>query len=413
MPRIVPFWHRIPAVFGYGLQPGPLAVAALAALIVGVGQLIIGPFLIAILIWALILKYSFYALERSSEGECKPPSLGDGLSGDAHTPLKLLGILIVYVLILGKLASFGFGPYVLGMVLGAALLPASLVVLGVTNSFAQALNPLTLFGFVFRIGLPYLVLYIFVQLLMSGQATLAGIILNALPLELAMPTTTALETYFSIVIFHLLGYVAYQYHEKLGGPAPETIRAAESAPDISRYRDFERFMAEGNKDAAIAELESVIALDPDDPQPYDKLHTLFMVEQRSDELAQHTDVYAGMLLESERELQAAAVVEKTMKLLPDYRPRRAPLYEPLIKALRRAGKPKLAVLLAKGFHKRCRDEALIPRVYLLTAQIFCEDLQRDDLAEKLLQFSLEHYPGHPLAGEIAEYRRTVEGMSAG
>ncbi len=411
MARIIPFWHRIPSVFGYGLRPAPIGVAALAAFVAWAAQFLIWPFLIALVVWAVILKYSFHVLERSSEGDCKPPTLADGLSGDSHMPLKLLGILILFVLLLEPLASLGAVAFWSGQVLGAALLPASLVLLGVTGSFVRALNPVLLFGFVLRIGAAYWLLFIFVQLLMTGYSTLSGFIGSALSPAVSPLFTVALATYFSIVIFHLLGYVAYQYHERLSGSAPEAVRAAEQAPEVSRYSDFERFMAEGNKDAAIAELEGVIASNPDDLEPYKKLNTLLIVEQRTDRLARHTDAYVSALLNCGRAPQTAQVVENTMRLLPDYRPRRAPLYEPVMAALRMANKPKLAVALANGFHKRCRNADVVPRVYLQAARIYCEDLQREDLAERLLRFLRKNYPDHPLDAEIADYLRVVAGAA--
>ena len=75
MPRITPFWNRIPSIFAYGLRLAPLGVAVLAATIMLVGAMLgLMPWLLLI-VFVLIFAYCFDVLESSSQGDPKPPRL--------------------------------------------------------------------------------------------------------------------------------------------------------------------------------------------------------------------------------------------------------------------------------------------------------------------------------------------------
>ncbi|MGD8909231.1 MAG: hypothetical protein PVI92_07765, partial [Chromatiales bacterium] len=72
---------------------------------------------------------------------------------------------------------------------------------------------------------------------------------------------------------------------------------------------------------------------------------------------------------------------------------------------------KEAVALTKDFHKRFPANDLTPGLYLALAKLFSEDMQRDDLAMKLLNFLLNHFQTHELIPEVRQYLRLIENLS--
>lgn len=313
---------------------------------------------------------------------------------------------------LGITANFGLIPLIIGLILGAALAPASVIVLGVTDSFFAALNPVMLVRFVVRIGWSYLVLYVFVLLLISSRNTVQELIWSVLDPQFALPVATVIWIYFLIITFHLLGYLVFQFHEVLGGSKPAALANSKDAAEDLRFADFERFLDAGNLDAAIAEIEGMIGNAPQDLDLHQKLHTLLATEQRGQQMIKHNRSYLPLLLESGRRRQAVQVVETTLLLEPDYQPRPAECCEPLIGALRDAKKPRLAVKMGDRFHQRFPNHTAIPGVYLSMARILCEDLQRDDLASRLLNFTAKQFPDHPLAPEIKQYQDFVSRLNS-
>lgn len=405
MPRITPFWNRIPSIFAYGLRLAPLGFGVLAAMIMLVGAMLgLMPWL-SLIVFVLIFTYCFDVLESSSEGDPKPPRLSLAvLSQDVTRPLKFIGIFVFFGIMLGTMARFGPIPLIAGLILGAALAPASVIVLGVTDSLLAALNPVMLVRFVIRIGWSYLVLYLFILLMASSRGTVTELIWNVLDPRLALPMTTIIGIYFLVITFHLLGYVVFQFHEVLGGSKPAAIANSKDAAEALRFADFERFLDEGNVDAAIAELEGLVGNAPKDLDLHRKLHTLLATEQRGRRMVHHNRSYLPLLLEAGQHRQAVQCVETTLLLEPDYQPRQPEFHEPLIRALREANKSRLAVKMGDRFHQRFPNHPATPGVYLLMARILCEDLERDDLARRLLKFSAKQFPDHPLAPEITQYQ---------
>jgi hypothetical protein len=72
---------------------------------------------------------------------------------------------------------------------------------------------------------------------------------------------------------------------------------------------------------------------------------------------------------------------------------------------------KEAVTLAKNFHKRFPANDLTPTLYLELAKLFSEDMQRDDLAKKLLKFLLNQFQTHEKIPEVRQYLELLESLA--
>ena len=69
-----------------------------------------------------------------------------------------------------------------------------------------------------RIGIPYFLVVFFLFLMITGMGTLEAFITPSSTLGNALMQHMFyfIEFYFMVAMFHLMGYMIYQYHEELG-----------------------------------------------------------------------------------------------------------------------------------------------------------------------------------------------------
>ena len=95
-------------------------------------------------------------------------------------------------------------------------LPASTMSLAINGSIGDALNPVTLATVMKRIGWPYLILYVFLLLVSAGSSATQLFLGTVAPVWLIVQLITFVSAYFTVIMFNMMGYVVYQYHEDLG-----------------------------------------------------------------------------------------------------------------------------------------------------------------------------------------------------
>ncbi len=404
--RFPPLWQRFPAVFAYGLQPVPLGLALTLALADG----LLGGFswLVGLVTLMVLLKYGFAALLHTAEGELSPPKLERGVILDSYELPLLLFALILVVLLLGYEVGrkLGAGPALAIWGFALLALPASIMTLAYTQSLWSALNPVLLLNLILRIGWPYAALYGLLFLLALGQTNLMGLVSEGLSAGLLRPAFTAINAYFTIVSFHIMGYMLLQRHERVG-TSPNAVGQGDTLAVNERLADFHRFVDGGKIDAAIAELEYLLQETPGDMELHRLMHGLLILHGRGRKLAQHARSYLPLLLRAGEEGKASELYFDCRRLGGEIRPADPKHRLGLAQALRHGGQSQAAVAVLKGFHQEHPDSEEIPRLYLLMARILCEDLGRDELALKTIAYLEQSYPEHPLRPEIDGYRETL------
>lgn len=407
LPDIQPFWQRIPRFFAYGLHWRTLTLAITLTLLSAF--LLKGLFVIVL--YALTVRYAMAALERTAGGQLEPPPLSwDNLGAGYDLPAKLFVILVLYGLLLGWV-NVQFGPFLATVLygLGALLFPALIMMLVLSESLVTALNPLGWISLAWAIGWPYLALFGLWLSVGTAQETASALLPEMLPEDWLLPFWLGVNTVFSVIGFHMMGYVLLQYHRELGDPlsAGHRLAGQQSRPAGLRTPLFEQFMREGKIEAAAAEMMDQVRRHPADLDMRRQAHN-FLLSHGQDKLL--LDNAKGLM----DELLAAGKVAPAAELYGDCRQRgmdcmpASPLhYLALVRQLRSLGKAKEAVRLTKGFHKRFPTSDEVPAVYLEVAAALSEDLQRDDLARQLLDFVLSRYPAHTQVEEVRRYRNML------
>lgn len=217
---IPPFWKRMPAAFFYPLHPASLVFLTIMSLASLLQLVPFGGIIAAILLPFILMKYAFQVLQSTAVGHMQPPTGSTSMSGsDFALPIKSWLLLIVLGIIIGLSVLLGPLGIIISTVLASLIYPAMIMTLGVTRKFFHALNPAELTEMVRMIGPSYLGLVGMLFLLYGADSALLMLIgpmiipNNVLAI---MVIITFVTSYYTLVMFHLMGYVIYQFHEDLG-----------------------------------------------------------------------------------------------------------------------------------------------------------------------------------------------------
>ena len=404
---ITPFWNRIPQFFLYPLKPAALTVLVGVVVLFAVLPMSFFGWLLRLVLMVFFTKYCYEVLEQTSEGRLRPPQLSsDLLTQRYELPFKQVGIFIVLGLISVALAQ-SLGEWAAGIftfVTNIAL-AASIMVLATTSSLISALNPSLVFGLIARVGWPYLALVGLLMLLPGGTLAITGLLAERVSPLVLLAIIGFSAMYFSVISFHLMGYVLYQYHERLGFTPTEVEDEDQDDPELELFRQF---MREQNYPAALEELRGLLNRRWGDLELHRTTHKLAKLMQNKDTLIRHGREYLGVLLERNRIREAMEVYQDLTAAEPSFRPELPDQYLPIAQMLRESRRPKPAVGLINGFHTRFPDSEQTPALYLLVAKIFHEDLGDDARAGQILRFVAKQYPGHGLTGTVEHYLRVIE-----
>ncbi|MDJ0887758.1 MAG: tetratricopeptide repeat protein [Desulfobacterales bacterium] len=216
---VEPFWRRLHRIFLYpfGVYPLILMVALALASIVFMQVGLIG-LIGAILVWGVRVKYSYEALKYSARGDLRPPPLNARtIFTDFNQVFKQFAVFFFiglgFIVVSTKLGGL-FG--VLFLIFVLVFLPAIFILLVATNSVVAALNPLLFVQLAIRIGWGYGLMYFFLILLYLAPGTLNYYILQYMPPVLHAFLVSMGLTYYSVVFYHLMGYVLLQYSDAIG-----------------------------------------------------------------------------------------------------------------------------------------------------------------------------------------------------
>ncbi|OGT89474.1 MAG: hypothetical protein A2286_14435 [Gammaproteobacteria bacterium RIFOXYA12_FULL_61_12] len=407
--RIQPFWNRVPDFFLYVLSPTPLILCvvfgALTALL---------PFWpVYLLLFALMTKYAFEALIRTSEGDLDPPGLAaDVFNENFGLVFKQLAIYLITGAIILSLVLKGM--LVPAKAMGIAflfLLPAMTMVLASTSSLLSAINPIMLIGMVTRVGWSYLGLYGLLLVVYMAESNAQGFLLSRVGPQAIFPLYNAVNFLFSVLAYHMMGYLLYQHHEALG--ISQRIFESESHdPTGGKLEQFHAFMEKGMTEAAKAELIGRVRDEPVNAELRRKLSAFLMVHGTEDDKVKFARYIIPILVENGQANEAGRLYTDLAAGSAGFALGRADHYLALIRALNTMGQGKAAFALAKNIHKRFPKETEVADIYIEMAQLVSHKFSRDDLALQMLGFVLKNYPRHPRCGEAEQLAQTIKRLAS-
>ncbi len=408
--QIPPFWSQIPNFFLYALSPSPLLLCIILAAICAVLHF----FVVYLLVFAVMSKYAFEVLIHTSEGEMTPPGYGrEVLEENYGLVFKQIGIYLFFIALFITFAAQGL------MLLAQAtlifflfLLPAMIMVLASTNSLFAAINPLMLISMVARVGWSYLGLYGLLMMVYVAEVNTQSLLPSNMDPESLLPIFIAINLFFSVLAHHMMGYLLYQHHERLG--IHQRVSDEEELDPTEMKLDlFYTYMDDNKLDAAKAELISLAKENPGDTKLQQKLSTFLLAHGSEEERLSFARYTLPILLDSERASVAAKLyLELAMPDQPGFQLKQANHYQLLAKALYHQGQLRPGLALVKNLHKRFPQTAAVADAYLDAAHILSDKFSQDKTALQMLTFITNGFPTHPRHAEAVQLATTIRQLSS-
>ena len=412
---IDPFWKRLPKIFAYGFYPRPLILVTIVAII---SAFFSNPGIITFvfrgLLGIMILKYSFEALKATASGNLKPPKVNaETVTSDIGPVLKLGVMYFVIYFVYGFLLSTS-GPYIAYpyLFLIGLLIPSMIIILVSSGSLLYALNPVAFGSIAIRIGGAYLLVYVFFSILGNAPTVLGHYIIKHFPELLQVPMMTFAQGFYTVVAYHLLGYVILQYHEKVGyevdqddfqDPSEEALVHGQVDPDAQVLNAVNPLIQEGKLDEAIALIqEMTVAVGIQGVNLAERYYMLLKMKKKRPEMLKHAEYYLGFLAAQNQKTKALKVYVECKKIKPDFLPEANALFK-LAEWLNEMGKSKEAITTYSRMTKEYPEHKLVPKAFFRAAQIFQDRLMSPDNARKILTGVKKKYPDHEIMPHVENF----------
>ncbi|MBS0213398.1 MAG: DUF4013 domain-containing protein [Proteobacteria bacterium] len=409
---IVPFWNRLPAVMAYPAHAGAMATIVLLGLAQVLWILPLGWILVLLAAIALY-RYAFECLQASAEGFLTPPQVSLGARSLGGTYIWMIVILFL-ALIVGTIMLGRSAGVVLALMFGACL-PAATMTLAMTDSLGEALNPLKWMAIIAAIGWPYLAMVGVSMAILMSEGFAKGFVAQYMPLPVALIGLGIISNYATIALFHLMGYVLYQYHEQLGLTPEATqrpLRPAQAAdPDQAALDEASTLVRDGKLAEAIELLRGPIRRGGT-PAVHAQYRKLLRAADDKAGLLAHGRERIGVLVDQDDERAAVDLLRECQALDAGFAPETALQVSRLAHMAARQGQAQAALQLLEGFAERFKGSQYIATNGLLVADLLHEKLGRDTQARDVLLELKTRVPNDPLMPDIDAKLATIERMIA-
>ena len=413
---ITPFWNRLPRFFVYPFHPRPLLLMIILSTAT---VLFSGPglfrTLIRVAIWGVLLKYSYAALKNTAHGNLSPPKINsETISDDFQVVFKQVGIYIAVGIAFGLVVGAA-GPIIGLLFLGFAILsiPAMIIVLAATSSLLHAINPMVFARMAWRIGWGYLLMYLFLSFLGGAPAVLGRYVIAYLPAGSHLFLLTMAQTFYTIICYHLMGYVIFQYHEAIGyevdfdeeelSGQDETI---EEAAHHGILNSVDILIKEGKIDDAISLIRDETGGVISDLDLAERYYNLLKIKQQVPEMLKHGRTYIDLLAQAGHKERLCEVYSECVSKNAGFTASPSTLFK-IASCVNEAGNPKGAIEAYNRFIKTHPKNPLIPKAYFLAANIINERLQNPRKAAGILNSVIKAYPNHEIIPYVKRYLREI------
>lgn len=416
---ITPFWKRLHKYFLYPMKISVIGYMIFMTLILLFSTLV--PYfgwLLQLLIMLGFMKYAYVVLGETALGHFTAPSLDWRISTEGmEMPLKQYAIFILVGVVI-----YQVGDNILSLIILLVTyfaLPATAMIIATENSFFKAINPLVWGATIARIGVSYLVLYGFLILLSGSSYVIVSLFEGVLSGYVLGPLFVFITMYYTLVMFNMIGYVIYQYHEQLGfsvdvdyEETKEGSRKQIEAEQDPIIAQLNRLIIDGKTQEGLTYIESAIKSEPENLEYLDRYYKLLKLDGDPQRILKAGEKFIPMLVKLGRLSVALDLYRDCIHLDKQFTLKDPEAIATLARNAKLLHQPKLVVNLLNGFAKRFPKRADIPELYLLVAKSLCEELKQDAKAKQVLDNLIKMYPAHPAMAEIKQYHQVVSGLIA-
>ena len=321
--------------------------------------------------------------------------------------------------------------YWLLILFASLVLPSAAIVIAMEDKFFKALNPALVVYFVQSIGSAYFALWAFF-LAIAGARQLALTAGQNWPMGLGFPLRMALATYLALVLFAMMGYTLYQFHQELSldvdvdfddhrqaGGAEAIARAGSAnvaihgvAPANPFEHKIHALLKDGKVQEAIAEVKDHMRYDRFDLDLNNRLHALHVQAGDTAATLAHGQQWLSALVRAKQAKQAVLAFRTLIAMDPDLVVADGDVVLPTAQAALDMREAALAVKLLKGFDKRFPQHADLPAVLFLGAKLMSEKMRQHDKAAALIRSVLARFPDHTISAEAKAYLSVLDAVAA-
>lgn len=323
MYKAEPFWQRLPQIMRYPLRIQTLIFIVITSCIT---PLLNFPLVI---IWYLIFtgvftKYCFSCLQSSADGLFTPPDIRGSVRDGLGILLKLFSIYLTLALIAIALAIFAH--IILCMAFIAVVLfsfPAITINFALTESIGEAISIERNAYIIKSIGPSYALLLVIIVFLLGSVEALNLIIADHYPL-FATGIQSAITSYYTIAIYHLLGYVLFQYQAKLGFTAKSEDHNKETrSGEEQALASIHVHVKEGLYQEASSLFRAAVQKHTKSKALHNQFFDFLIATKNIELLDDFSSVYFSFLVSSYSKSQLSFVYKKILMVNPKFTPKTA------------------------------------------------------------------------------------------
>lgn len=407
---IEPFWQRLTSMFLYPFQLTPLILTLILAIL---GTVFTNSILVRLFVWVAMMKYVYAALTLTAQGSFKAPTVNvEMINRDVFQVFKQFVVFFV----LGWIGIFvyshtGLIGGISYAVLVALALPAIIMILVASKSILQAINPITSFGIITRIGWPYFLMYLFLSFLNGAPAILFAYLPNILPVSLSGFLQLFFQQMYAIMTYHFMGYFLLQYHYELGYRVDydffmENRGGKQKRVKLTAKQELMNGVAVLIKTAkykeAIELMTPHLAGEDVDIDLSEKLLQVLKMAGESEKVTIYSVRHLEHLVKNGKKQKATALFSELNMTESERRPTAESVYQ-IATWFEERNEHKQAIRTHVYFTKYFKKHDLQPEVYLALAKLLNEQAKNGKKAKQILQAIVKHYPEHPIAAEARDY----------
>ena len=222
--------------------------------------------------------------------------------------------------------------------------------------------------------------------------------------------------FFILVMFHMMGYVLFQYHEQLGYSIDDEV--AEQLDEVDTIRDHDSGLSEvtilyheGKIEAAQTRLAELIEETPGNMNYRERMHKLLINTKNVSALREYSGEYITRLMAEQRPSEAQRVFSDCYQLDKSFKYGTGAQRHVMADLLYKNGQSRAALSLLNNLHKDHPGYEHIPEAYLLVAKIMFESFSEEEKAKQILEFVKDRYPQYERIAEINDYLKVVTKIS--
>lgn len=416
---IKPFWYRIPKFFTYPAKLDSVVYISILSICIAVGVFI--PIVnIVVYIGALfgILKYACKCLSHTAKGNLLPPKVLEGAEKEyENIPFKQLAIFVFIIVVISM--AFGINVWFgVGIAFFSFLsIPAITMLLAMTKSLLDAINPMKAIHIMAGMGKSYLILYFFLLLMTASSELVEMFASKIISDSILFPFLFFINSYFMVAMFSMMGYAIYQYHEEFGFTGVQEVNLEAEGIDVKAsgisqdnfLNEIHILVSEGLLEEAGKRLKKQLKDYPTNIVYHDKYHTLLKLTNNAKGIATHTTEYIKLLLAESKvhKGKLITIYVDCLQLNTDYFYPNAKITLDLAKTAQELFRNNDALSLLTNFAKNYPDSEQIPYAYFIVAQLLVDHKQQEEQAKRILSSILSKYPNHELTTQIKEYLNLI------